>query len=147
MPKPKPIPDASLAKKARFRARRRATLAICGPDSRRPGGRLFGALCELADRFLQRRGDPWANRLGTVLFYVAFHSARAPEDDDFRLSLRSSLDMLIELDPLGPMESLQPLRERGLPASPPPDPRPGQPAPVPYPTFADDPFAFPGSSS
>lgn len=152
MPGPKPIPSTSPAKKARFRVRRRATLAICGPDSRRPGGRLFGALCELADRFLQRRGDPGANRLGTVLFYVAFHSARAAEDDDFRLSLRSSLDMLIELDPCGPiepMESLHPQHEGPLPAPPQPGLRAGvgPPAPVPYPTFVNEPFAFSRSSS
>jgi hypothetical protein len=141
---PKPSSRAPSTKRAVRRARRRATLEICGPDSRRPGGRLFHALCELADRFLQRRGDPWASQLGTVLFYVAFHSARSAEDDDFRLLLRSSLDTLVELEPI----------ERWLPAPPPPQapagqPLPqapagqpplqapaGQPAPRPYPTYA-----------
>ncbi|MGK4004850.1 hypothetical protein WMF31_19620 [Sorangium sp. So ce1036] len=124
--RPRALPCASSTKRAPRRAPRRATLDICGPESRRPGGRLFHALCDLADRFLQRRGDPWASQLGTVLFYVAFHSARAAEDDDFRLLLRASLDMLVELEPV----------ERWLPPPPAIDPPAGQPAPVPYPTYA-----------
>jgi hypothetical protein len=141
---PKPTSRSSHGTKARGGIRRRATLAICGPDSRRPGGRLFDALCELSDRFLERRGDPCATRLGTVLFYVAFHSARAAADDDFRLSLRSSLAMLIELEPLEPIEPLRSVepRERWLPAPPRHDPLPGQPTPVPYPFFAGDDLAF-----
>lgn len=111
---------------------------------------MFHALCDLADRFLQRRGDPWANQLGTVLFYVAFHSARAAEDDDFRLSLRSSLDMLVELEPIErwlpaslPLDSLAgqpapapPDSPAGQPAPAPLDLPAGQPAPRPYPTYA-----------
>lgn len=94
---------------------------------------MFHSLCELADRFLQRRGDPWASQLGTVLFYVAFHSARSAEDEDFRLLLRSSLDMLVELEPI----------ERWLPAPPPLplDTPAGQPAPRPYPTYAGADFS------
>jgi hypothetical protein len=115
----------SMNKSAR-RARRCATLEVCGPESCRPGGRLFHALCDLADRFLQRRGDPRAMQLGTVLFYVAFHSARAAEDDDFRLSLRTSLDMLVELEPV----------ERWLRPTPAFDVPSGRPAPRPYPTCA-----------
>ncbi|MGK3963234.1 hypothetical protein WMF38_03475 [Sorangium sp. So ce118] len=83
-------------------------------------------MCDLADRFLQRRGDPQAIQLGTVLFYVAFHSARAAEEDDFRLSLRTSLDMLVELEPIERWHRPPPALE--LPA--------GQPTPRPYPTFA-----------
>jgi hypothetical protein len=114
--------------KSHCRARRCATLEVCGPESCRPGGRLFHALCDLADRFLQRRGDPRAMQVGTVLFYVAFHSARAAEDDDFRLSLRTSLDMLVELEPV----------ERWLRPPPAFDPPAGQgqPAPRPYPACA-----------
>ncbi|MGK3993962.1 hypothetical protein [Sorangium sp. So ce1024] len=124
--RPKALSRAPVTTKASRRPRRRATLDVCGPGSRRPGGRLFHALCDLADRFLQRRGDPRATQLGTVLFYVAFHSARAAEDDDFRLSLRTSLDLLVELEPL----------ERWLPPRPAPDPPQGQPAPRPYPQYA-----------
>lgn len=65
-------------------------------------------------------------QLGTVLFYVAFHSARAAEDDDFRLSLRTSLDMLVELEPVE--RWLRPPPAFDLPAD--------QPAPRPYPTCA-----------
>lgn len=67
-------------------------------------------------------------QVGTVLFYVAFHSARAAEDDDFRLSLRTSLDMLVELEPV----------ERWLRPPPAFDPPAGQgqPAPRPYPASA-----------
>ncbi|WP_437737884.1 hypothetical protein [Sorangium sp. So ce1335] len=119
-------PCAPAPKKAARRPRRRATLDVCGPGSRRPGGRLFHALCDLADRFLQRRADPQATQLGTVLFYVAFHSARAAEDDDFRLSLRTSLDMLVELEPI----------ERWLPPPPALDLPADQPAPRPYPLYA-----------
>ncbi|WP_438030319.1 hypothetical protein [Sorangium sp. So ce233] len=123
---PKALTCAPVTKKAARRARRRATLDVCGPGGRRPGGRLFHDLCDLADRFLQRRGDPRAAQLGTVLFYVAFHSARAAEDDDFRLSLRTSLDMLVELEPL----------ERWLPPPPALDLPASQPAPRPYPIYA-----------
>ncbi|WP_437682969.1 hypothetical protein [Sorangium sp. So ce131] len=123
--RPKTLSRASSTNNAARRALRRATLDVCGPHSRRPGGRLFHALCDLADRLLQRRGDPWARQIGTVLFYVAFHSARSAEDDDFRLSLRTSLDMLVELEPV----------ERWHRPAPRPDPPAGQPAPVPYPTY------------
>ncbi|WP_438011288.1 hypothetical protein WME89_23070 [Sorangium sp. So ce321] len=123
---PRALSCAPVTKKAARRPRRRATLDVCGPGSRRPGGRLFHALCDLADRFLQRRGDPQAIQLGTVLFYVAFHSARAAEEDDFRLSLRTSLDMLVELEPVE--RWLRPPPALELPA--------GQPTPRPYPTFA-----------
>ncbi|WP_437603478.1 hypothetical protein WMF28_17960 [Sorangium sp. So ce590] len=123
---PKALSRASSTKNMARRARRCATLDVCGPGSCRPGGRLFHALCDLADRFLQRRGDPRAMQLGTVLFYVAFHSARAAEDDDFRLSLRTSLDMLVELEPI----------ERWLRPPPAFDPPAGRPAPRPYPTCA-----------
>ncbi|XYI03199.1 hypothetical protein ACMHYB_26940 [Sorangium sp. So ce1128] len=123
---PRALSCAPVTKKAARRPRRRATLDVCGPESRRPGGRLFHALCDLADRFLQRRGDPQAIQLGTVLFYVAFHSARAAEEDDFRLSLRTSLDMLVELEPVERWRRPPPAFE--LPA--------GQPTPRPYPTFA-----------
>ncbi|WP_437593912.1 hypothetical protein [Sorangium sp. So ce1000] len=61
-----------------------------------------------------------------MLFYVAFHSARAAEDDDFRLSLRTSLDMLVELEPV----------ERWLRPAPALDPSAGRPGPRPYPTSA-----------
>ncbi|WP_437641064.1 hypothetical protein [Sorangium sp. So ce854] len=122
----KALSRAPVTTKATRRPPRRATLDVCGPGSRRPGGRLFLALCDLADRFLQRRGDPRATQLGTVLFYVAFHSARAAEDEDFRLSLRTSLDMLVELEPI----------ERWLPPPPALDLPAGQPAPRPYPFYA-----------
>ncbi|KYF69160.1 hypothetical protein BE11_13555 [Sorangium cellulosum] len=125
----KALTCASVTKKPARRARRRSTLDVCGPGGRRPGGRLFHDLCDLADRFLQRRGDPRATQLGTVLFYVAFHSARAAEDDDFRLSLRTSLDMLVELEPIERwLPPLSPLPPLDLPAS--------QPAPRPYPLYA-----------
>lgn len=124
--RPGTLSCASSTKRSPRRARRRATLDICGPGSRRPGGRLFHALCDLADRFLQRRGDPWACQLGTVLFYVAFHSARAAEVDDFRLALRTSLDLLVELEPV----------ERWLPPPSGLAPAAGQPAPRPYPIYA-----------
>ncbi|AUX43003.1 uncharacterized protein SOCE26_044430 [Sorangium cellulosum] len=122
-------------KKAARRVLRRATLDVCGPDSRRPGGRLFHALCDLADRLLQRRGDPWARQIGTVLFYVAFHSARSADDDDFHLSLRTSLDMLVELEPV----------ERWHRPPPPPEPPAGQPAPIPYPAYTG--AVFPAARS
>ncbi|WP_437338990.1 hypothetical protein [Sorangium sp. So ce394] len=124
--RPKALSRAPSTQNMARRARRRATLEVCGPGSHRPGGRLFHALCDLADRFLQRRGDPRATQLGTVLFYVAFHGARAAEDEDFRLSLRTSLDMLVELEPLERWQRPPPASD--LPA--------GRPAPRPYPTYA-----------
>ncbi|XXX81999.1 hypothetical protein WMF30_24885 [Sorangium sp. So ce134] len=124
--RPKALSRASSTKNMARRARRCATLEVCGRGSCRPGGRLFHALCDLADRFLQRRADPRATQLGTVLFYVAFHGARTAEDEDFRLSLRTSLDMLVELEPL----------ERWQRPPPAFDPTTGRPSPRPYPTYA-----------